>query len=90
MASLLPRLLGAPSEAEAVARVGVVEAMREALGGFLSQNLEALIPSGAPSLQESSIVRMAQVLVWPGLTWMMYGTYGTPCCWATLRLVCCN
>lgn len=63
MASLLPRLLGAPSEADAAARVGVVEAMREALGGFLSQNLEALIPNGASWLQESSIVRVAYVPV---------------------------
>ena len=63
VASLVPRLLGAPSEADAAARAGVVEAMREALGGFLSQNLEALIPSGAPWLQESSIVHAARVPV---------------------------
>lgn len=36
-----------------------MEAMREALGGFLSQTLEALIPSGASWLRESRIVRAA-------------------------------
>ena len=61
VASLLPRLLGAASEADAAARAGVVVAMRDALGGFLSQNLEDLIPSGAPWLQESCIVRVARL-----------------------------
>ena len=65
VASLLPRLLQAPSEAVAVARMGVVEAMREAMGGFMSQDLEALIPSGASLLQGSSIVRVAQMPACP-------------------------
>ncbi|KAK9826374.1 hypothetical protein WJX81_004727 [Elliptochloris bilobata] len=46
VASLLPRLLGAPNQAVVAARAGVVEALREAMGGFLSAGLEALIPNG--------------------------------------------
>jgi len=48
VASLLPGLLGAPGEAAADARAAVVAELREALGGFMSPSLEALIPAGAP------------------------------------------
>ncbi len=59
VASLLSELLGAPGEAAAAAE------LREALGGFVSPSLEALIPTGAPwacSPQPAGLVARATSL----------------------------
>jgi len=64
VASLLPELLGAPGEAAAAARAAVVAELREALGGFVSPSLEALIPAGAPGPARHSLIGLVARATW--------------------------
>lgn len=46
MASLLGHMVGKPGEEVAAGRAAVVDALRDAMGGFLSADLEELIRQG--------------------------------------------
>jgi len=46
VASLLGRMVGKPGEEVAAGRAAVLDALRDAMGGFLSADLEELIPQG--------------------------------------------